>query len=86
MHQTTIRFWRCFEKLPTPIKRLAEQNFQLLKSNPTHPSLHFKKTGKFWSARVGLTHRVLAIKDGENYIWVWIGDHNEYERLINRRS
>ncbi|MBI3741960.1 MAG: hypothetical protein HY257_09440, partial [Chloroflexi bacterium] len=47
-----------------------------------HPSLYFKKVGKFWSARVGLDHRALAIEDGEDFIWVWIGAHDEYDRMI----
>lgn len=29
-----------------------------------------------------MNHRALALKDEENYIWVWIGTHEEYERLI----
>lgn len=82
MHRTTVRFWKCFERLPDPVKNLAKQNFQLLKNDPWHPSLHFKKIGKFWSARVGINHRALAVKDGEAFIWVWIGRHDEYERLI----
>jgi len=64
------------------VQRLARKNFQLLKQNPAHPSLQFKKTGRFWSARVGLNHRVLAVEDGADFIWVWIGNHDEYERLI----
>jgi len=24
----------------------------------------------------------LAVPDGRDYIWVWIGTHDEYERLI----
>ncbi|WP_454063000.1 hypothetical protein [Candidatus Nitrospira salsa] len=64
------------------MKNLAKQNFQLLKNAPRHPSLHFKKIGGFWSARVGINHRTLAVKDGEDFIWVWIGRHDEYERLL----
>jgi hypothetical protein len=54
----------------------------LLKVNPHHPSLQFKKIGKLWSARVGLHYRALATEDGEDFIWVWIGTHDEYERMI----
>ncbi|NOK59561.1 MAG: hypothetical protein GFH27_549285n85 [Chloroflexi bacterium AL-W] len=82
MHRTTPRFWECFEDLPDPIQNLARKNFELLKQNIQHPSLHFKKTGSFWSARVGLNYRALAVQDGADFIWVWIGDHNEYDRLI----
>ena len=82
MHRTTARFWRSFEKLPAPVRSLARENFQLLKNDSRHPSLHFKKIGKFWSVRVGMSHRALAVKDANDYIWVWIGNHDEYESLI----
>jgi hypothetical protein len=32
----------------------ADKNYALLKENPQHPSLQFKKIGRFWSVRVGL--------------------------------
>ena len=40
-------------------RRFGGKNFELLKSNPKHPSLHFKRIGKLWSARVGEHHRAL---------------------------
>lgn len=82
MHRTASLFWEYFEMLPASIQKNAKDNFKLLKSNPWHPSLHFKKIGKFWSARIGLAHRALAVEDGDDFIWVWIGTHDEYERLI----
>jgi hypothetical protein len=61
--------------------------FALLKSNPTHGSLQFKKIGiregeEIWSVRVTLKYRALAFKDGADYVWFWIGDHNVYDVLI----
>jgi hypothetical protein len=82
MHRATRRFWECFAKLSEDIQNLARKNYALLKTNPQHPSLQFKKVGKLWSARVGLHHRALATEDGEGFIWVWIGTHDEYERMI----
>ncbi len=82
MHRTTPQFWSRFERLPSSVQRVAKRNFRLLQVNPRHPSLHFKKVGKFWSARAGFAYRALAIEDGEDYIWVWIGGHDEYDRLI----
>ncbi len=86
MHKTTKRFWRCFEELPDSIQQLARKNFQLLKSDSNHPSLHLKKVGKFWSARIGLNYRALALKDREDYIWVWIETHDEYEQILKREG
>ena len=54
----------------------------MLIENPQHPALHFKKVGKFWSVRVGLDYRALAIEDGGDFIWVWVGKHDGYDRLI----
>lgn len=82
MHRTTPQFWDRFDRLPESVQNLARKNFELLKQNPKHPSLHFKKVGQFWSARVGLTFRALAVEDNDDFIWVWIGSHNEYDRLI----
>ena len=84
MHRTANRFWKCFENLPEPIQKLSKGNFELLKTNPLHPSLHFKKIGKLWSVRVGMNHRALAIEDDEDFIWVWIGAHDEYEQMIKK--
>ena len=82
MHKASSRFWKCFERLPSFIQRHAEESFKLLKENPRHPSLHFKKVGKFWSVRIGLDYRALAVEDNSDFIWVWIGSHDEYEKMI----
>jgi hypothetical protein len=86
MHKTTKRFWKCFETLPPSIQTIAKKNFEILKDNPSHPSLHFKKVGELWSARVGGNYRALAYKDEDDFIWVWIGLHDEYEKLIRQES
>jgi hypothetical protein len=85
MHRTMERFWRTYRALPGDIRDLADKSFELLKKDPRHPSLQFKKVGAFWSARVGLGHRALALEDGHDHIWVWIGRHDEYERMIRKR-
>ena len=82
MHRTDPRFWRHFERLPESVQRTARRNFRLLKANPNQPPLHFKKVGKLWSIRVGLDYRALAVKDGSDFIWFWVGKHDEYDRLI----
>ena len=46
MHYTTRRFWKCYEYLPNSVQVSANQSYELLKTDPSHPSLHFKKIGK----------------------------------------
>lgn len=86
MHRTTARFWEYFGELPESVQSVAKKNFELLKADPLHPSLHFKKIGKFWSVRVGINHRALAVEDDDDYIWVWIGTHDEYKRRIKEMA
>jgi hypothetical protein len=85
MHRTTPTFWQRYRSLPDDVREVADKNFKLLKENPKHPSLQFKKVGNLWSARVGLAHRALAVEDGRDFIWVWIGAHDDYEKTIKDR-
>ncbi len=64
------------------VRNLADQAFAHLKEDPQYPSLHFKRVGRFWSARVGTSYRALAVEVGDELVWFWIGNHSEYERLI----
>lgn len=64
------------------MQELADAAFALLERDPRHPSLHFKKVGRFWSARVGAHHRALAVQSDDDLLWFWIGRHDEYDRLI----
>ena len=72
-------------QLPEDVRRLADRSFALLRKNPNHPSLRFKKVGLFWSARVGLGCRALALQDGRDFVWVWIGRHDDYDKMVSKR-
>jgi mRNA-degrading endonuclease RelE of RelBE toxin-antitoxin system len=75
-------FRKDYQSLPTDVRKLADKSFALLKENPTHPSLHFKKVGRFWSARVGAHYRALAIEAPDGLIWFRIVPHEDYDRII----
>ena len=81
-HHATPDFWACYRDLPPDVQSLADKSFVLLRDNPRHPSLHFKKVGRFWSARIGLEHRALAVAGSEGLVWFWIGVHGEYDRIV----
>jgi hypothetical protein len=84
MHHTTPRFWQRYNALPESVRRTADRCFELLQRDPNHPSLHFKKIGRFWSVRAGLSHRALGVEIEAGILWFWIGIHAEYVRLIER--
>ena len=79
-HEASRRFWILFGNLPEDIQRLARENFELLKLDPRHPSLHFKRIGRYWSVRVGLDYRAVGVDAAEGIVWFWIGTHAEYDR------
>ena len=80
-HVASAEFWALYGKLPADICKLADQKFALLKRDSNHPSLHFKKVGPYWSVRVGIHYRALAVPDGDDLVWFWIGPHPEYDKL-----
>lgn len=83
-HFTVPAFWACYYKLPTEIKVQADKNYNLLKENPDHPSLHLKKIENYYSVRVSLRYRALGISVEDGVVWFWIGTHAEYDSLISR--
>jgi mRNA-degrading endonuclease RelE of RelBE toxin-antitoxin system len=87
IHRANADFWKDYHALPAEIRARADKQFALLKDNPHHPSLQFKKLGErnqqeIWSARVTLKYRAVAVRIADEYIWFWIGDHNVYDALV----
>jgi len=82
IHYAAPSFWKCYDALPKAVRELADKQFQVLKSNPRHPSLHFKRIGRFHSARVSAHYRALAVDVEDGVLWFWIGTHAEYDRVV----
>ena len=61
----------------------SQTEHQLLKRDSRHPSLHFKRVGRFWSVRVVLSFRSLGVEATDGVVWFWIGSHAEYDKLID---
>jgi hypothetical protein len=81
-HFASRAFWEAYDKLPEQVRALADKNYALLKTNPRHPSLQFKKVGRFCSVRVGLRYRALAVEADDDLVWFWIGSHGDYDAII----
>ena len=81
--KATAAFWANFAALPRDVQELARQKHRLWVADPFHGSLHFKETSKgLWSVRINSQYRALARRKGELVLWIWIGTHAEYDRLI----
>lgn len=79
----TTEFWRAYAELSPEMQKQVRKAYQLWQENLFHPSLHFKKVGKnLWSVRLSGSYRALALTKGDDYYWIWIGNHDEYESLL----
>jgi len=81
-HFTSPDFWVCYRILPESVQNLADKNFELLKNNPFHPSLHLKKIGKYRTVHIGLYYLVIAVEVSNGLLWFWIGPHDEYDKIL----
>ncbi len=82
-HYTSSKFRDLYQGLPAEIQKLADKNYELLKGNPTHPSLKLKCIqNELWSVRVGDHYRALGIKIEDGFQWIWIGSHESYNKMI----
>jgi mRNA-degrading endonuclease RelE of RelBE toxin-antitoxin system len=82
-HFTSPDFWDHFSRLPAEIQKVARENYELLKDNPRHPSLHLKKARGYWSVRVGRGYRALGQDVDGGILWAWIGPHAEYSKILS---
>jgi hypothetical protein len=87
-HRADKDFWKHYQALPQAIQTRADKQFLLLKANPQHSSLQFKKVAvvrgeDLYSARVTLDYRALAVKRSYGFLWFWIGDHKTYDFLLS---
>jgi hypothetical protein len=79
---TAPEFWQRFARLRPEIQERARKQYRLWLQNHNHPSLRFKKVGRFWSVRIDDGHRALGIEANGVIVWFFIGPHDEYESRI----
>lgn len=85
--RATSQFWQHYDALQPNIRNSADKQFPLLKGNPQHRSLQFKRIAdrhgeEIYSARVTLSYRALAFKRPYGFLWFCIGGHEDYENPI----
>ena len=79
---TSVEFRRQFTALTPALQSRARKQYALWLNDHRHPSLHFKRTGAYWSARVDRDFRVLGVESAGTIIWFYIGPHDGYEKHL----
>jgi hypothetical protein len=81
----TNEFWQLYRDLPEAIKEATRRTYRVWQENPRAPSLRFKKVRDAYSVRIGNTgYRAIAVDVPGGFLWIWIGPHDEYERVLNQ--
>jgi hypothetical protein len=86
-HRRSLKFKECERSLSPEIRSLSKAQYKLLKKDPSHPSLRFKKLGgteNEYSVRVNDDFRALGTKIPKFgvIVWYFVGDHKMYEKII----
>ncbi|MFP4487519.1 MAG: hypothetical protein ACLFOC_11210 [Campylobacterales bacterium] len=82
---TTKNFRELYKKLPTDIQKRAKKQYKLFKVDSFHPSLNFKRVHSalpIFSARINISYRAVGTLQEDTIVWFWIGDHDDYEKLL----
>jgi len=78
-------FWRAYGQLAESTKRDARRAYALFAQDRGHPSLRFKKLSGYpdvWSVRLSAQYRAVGQHSGDEITWVWIGSHNDFDKLF----
>ena len=82
------RFKSLLRSLPKEVRQQAYAAYRQFQRDPFHPSLQFKRVSRnepLYSVRIGLGYRAPGLRDEEDEIvWIWIGPHAEYDKLLSR--
>jgi Txe/YoeB family toxin of Txe-Axe toxin-antitoxin module len=79
----TEDFWKLYHGLPSHIRNTAQNAFQKFLDNPAHPSLQLERLkfdSRAWSVRITRNHRAVARRYDDDWLWFWIGSHEEFDR------
>lgn len=79
----TDRFWAMYSRLPPDIKAAAREAFARFRENQSHPGLRLERLRtdpRAWSVRVTLNYRAVAFRKGDDWVWIWIGNHRDFDR------
>ena len=81
----TPEFWQLYRQLLPEVKAAARRAYARFRENPAHPSLQLerlKTDERAWSVRVTRDYRAVARRRADEWVWVWIGSHDDFDRLF----
>ena len=85
---TTLAFRTLLDKLPINVQLEAQEAYKLWRHEPMLGSLRFKQVKStrppVYSVRIGRGYRAIGVREDDRVTWVWIGAHDDYDRLLKQ--
>lgn len=79
----TNEFWQLYRELPKPNQRGGPPNPSFVEGKSARSGVHFKRVQDVYAVRIAKTgYRAIAVDVADGFLWIWIGSHDEYERLL----
>jgi len=63
-----------------PLPEKHTKNFQKIRRIPSLRLERLRSDRRAWSVRITRDYRAVALRAGEEWVWLWIGDHQEFDR------
>lgn len=79
----TTEFWQLYRRLPKSVRSAAQNAFQKFSAHPEHPSLQLERLkfdSRAGSVRVTRNYRAVARRYEDDWLWFWIGSHEDFDR------
>jgi hypothetical protein len=81
--RTIASFWSLYSALPAAVRLAARAAYQVFVTNSQHPGLHrLAWDPRFWSVRLTGDYRAVGFVEGDVITWVWIGNHDDFDRAF----
>jgi len=76
-------FWQLYRGLPVEVRAAAADAYKKFCQNPAHPGLQLerlRRDPRLWAVRVTRDHRAVARRYQDDWVWIWIGGHKDFDR------
>jgi hypothetical protein len=76
-------FWQLYRGLSAEVRAATTDAYKRFRQNPAHPGLQLerlRRDPRLWAVRVTRDHRAVARRCQDDWVWIWIGSHKDFDR------
>lgn len=84
--RTTAHFRKQLARIPTNVQEQAKRTYRVWRTDPYRNGLEYGRvhpSRPYYSVRIGLHWRAVALVENGLATWIWIGSHSDYDKLLD---